>query len=129
MLHRVIYVSEMASPAGLSTVALADILGASSANNRRDDITSGLVIHGPYMIQAIEGARADVERLMRRLRADARHRNMRIVADSPVRERRLSQPLCLCQESAALLARAGLADLEQVGANDAERILDARLAA
>ena len=38
-------------------------------------------------MQAIEGRRADVDRLMDRLRADPRHDNIRLLSDQDVPER------------------------------------------
>lgn len=129
MLYSVTYVSEIVFEGGFSTLALAQILGASEANNRRDQITSGMLTHGGRVIQVVEGARSDVDRLMRRLQADPRHRNLRILSDRPIAARRLHQPLCLCRDAETLLSRAGLAGLDSVGANDAERLLELRQAA
>lgn len=129
MLHRLIYVSEIATDGGFTVSTLAEIMGAALSNNRRDQITSGLLTHKGRVIQVIEGARPDIDRLMRRLRADPRHRDLRVLVDRPVAARRMRQPLCLRREAADLLAQAGLSGLERVEANDAERLLDTRLAA
>lgn len=129
MLHRVIYVSEIAAPGSFSTAVLADIMGAAVANNRRDHITSGMLVHQGHVIHVIEGARVDVDRLMRRLTTDARHRNLRVLSDTPIAARRMLDALCLCRDPEALLARAGLKGLDRVGANDAERMIEMRRAA
>lgn len=93
MLYRLIYVSDAVGVAGESVLVLADILGASDHNNRRSQVTGLLVSHGGRFLQVLEGARADVDRLMARLAADPRHRNIRVLKDSPIPERTLTWPM------------------------------------
>ena len=62
MLRRVVYMSRSIGTTGLSTVSLAHVLGASERNNRRDEITSGLVVHADRILQALEGPAEAVER-------------------------------------------------------------------
>ena len=80
-LHRAIYVSDAVGDAGTSLLVLAEILGASSRHNQRDRVTGVLMRHDGRFLQAIEGRRADVDRLMERLYADRRHENIRLLAD------------------------------------------------
>lgn len=129
MLHRVIYASEAVGATGLSTLSVAQILGASQHNNRRDDLTGCLMIHQGHILQALEGKRADLDRLMRRLLADPRHTGLKILVDEPIRERRLTDPMCLCGDPATLLERIGLPCISLVTANDVEALLDLRAAA
>ncbi|WP_332693668.1 BLUF domain-containing protein, partial [Devosia sp.] len=67
MLHRVIYASEAVGATGATTLSIAQILGVSERNNRRDHLTSCVMFHQGHILQAIEGGRADVDRLIRRL--------------------------------------------------------------
>ena len=69
MLYRLVFVSKSAI-CGRSVQALAQLLGAAERNNRRDEISAGLLFHGDEIVQVAEGARADLDRLVRRVAAD-----------------------------------------------------------
>ncbi|HYC99422.1 BLUF domain-containing protein [Brevundimonas sp.] len=129
MLHRVIYASEAVGAVGASTLSIAQILGVSERNNRRDHLTSCVMFHQGHILQAIEGQRADVDRLIRRLLDDPRHSGFRILIDAPISARRIHEPMGLCGDPAALLERVGLNCLSRVTANEAEALLDIRKAA
>lgn len=129
MLHRVIYASEAVGATGTSTLSVAQILGVSEANNRRGHLTSCVMFHRGHILQAIEGSRTDIDRLMRRLLEDPRHRGLRVLVDQPIRARMLTEPMGLCGDPEALLQRIGLPCLSRVTANDAEAMLDLRKAA
>ena len=129
MLHRVIYASEAVGATGASTLSIAQILGVSEGNNRRDHLTSCVMFHEGHILQVIEGARVDIDRLMRRLLEDARHSGLRILVDTPIGARRIHEPMGLCGDPAALLNRIGLPCLSRVTAREAEVLLDLRKAA
>jgi len=129
VLHRVIYASEAVGATGASTLSIAQILGVSERNNRRDHLTSCVMFHQGHILQAIEGARADVDRLVRRLLEDPRHTGFRVLLDTPIAARRLDEPMDLCADPAALLNRLGLNCLSRVTAQEAEVLLDLRKAA
>lgn len=129
MLHRVIYASEAVGATGATTLSVAQILGVSERNNRRDHLTSCVLFHKGHILQVIEGARADVDRLLRRLLDDPRHSGVRVISDVPIKARRLHDPIGLCGDPAALLDRAGLKSLSRVTANEAEALLEFRDAA
>lgn len=129
MLHRVIYASEAVGATGTSTLSIAQILGIAERNNRRDHITSCVMFHQGHILQIIEGARADVDRLLKRLAVDPRHTGQRILQDRPVAGRAIEDPMCLCGDAAAMLDAVGLSSLSLMTANDAERLLDMRKAA
>ena len=129
MLHRVIYASEAVGATGASTLSIAPILGVSERNNRRDHLTSCVMFHQGHILQAIEGGRADLDRLIRRLLTDPRHAGLRILIDTPVNARRLDEPMGLCADPAALLDRLGLNCLSRVTGPEAEVLLDIRKAA
>ncbi|MBA4805090.1 MAG: BLUF domain-containing protein [Brevundimonas sp.] len=119
-----IFASEAVGDTGATAVSIAHILGVSVANNRRDEITGCMMFHGGHILQAVEGRRVDIDRLLRRVRADRRHRNLRIVSDRPVADRSLEQPMALCGNVGDRLARVGVPCLSGVSANDAEAILN-----
>lgn len=129
MLHRVIYASEAVGVTGTSTLSIAQILGVSDRNNRRDRVSGCLMFHQGHILQALEGERADLDRLMRRIIADPRHTGLRILSDMPIAERRLDEPMCLCGDPASLLELIGLPCISRLSANEAEALLDIRKAA
>ena len=129
MLHRVIYASEAVGATGTSTLSIAQILGVSDRNNRRDRISGCLMFHEGHILQALEGGRADLDRLLRRILADPRHTALRIMSDMPVPERCLPEPMRLCDDPAALLGQLGLPGLSSLTAREAEALLDLRKAA
>lgn len=129
MLHRIIYASEAVGATGSSTLSIAQILGIAERNNRRDHITSCVMFHSGKVLQVIEGARVDVDRLLGRLRVDPRHRNLNIIVDMPVQTRALREAVCLCGDPASLLTRAGVSCLTALTANDAKALLEQRAAA
>lgn len=125
-LHRAIYVSDAVDDAATSLLVLAEILGASDRNNRRDGLTGVLMRHDGRFMQAIEGRRLDVDRLMDRLRADPRHKNIRLLSDQNVPVRLFREwPMTLVQltpDAARLLNGGGL---DQMGPDRAEALLAA----
>ena len=97
-LHRAIYVSDAVGGAATSLLILAEILGESERNNRREGLTSALMRHGGQFLQIIEGRRTDVDRLMDRLRVDPRHENLRLLSDMAVSGRRFGDwPMILAE--------------------------------
>jgi len=129
MLHRVIYSSEAVGATGASALSVAQTLGVSGSNNRRDHITSCLMFHEGQILQVTEGARIDLDRLLRPILADPRHTDVRVLSDTPITARRLGEPVCLCGDPVSLLERAGLSSISRLTSNDAEAMLDFREAA
>ncbi len=86
-LFRIVYVSRAAESVADTLMPLIDIIGVSDRNNRRDQLTGALLRHGGFFIQAVEGARGDLDRLLTRLRQDRRHADIRILSDRTVEER------------------------------------------
>lgn len=129
MLHRVIYASEAVGATGVSTLSIAQILGVSEVNNRRDGIQAALMFHGGHIVQAMEGKRVDLDRLMRRLLADRRHTGLRVLIDIPITTPVLTEPITVCPDPRALLDRIGVAEVSRITANEAVAILDYRSAA
>ncbi len=123
-LFRIVYVSDAEGAAADGLMPLIDIIGVSDRNNRRDHLTGVLLRHGGRFLQVVEGARVDVDRLMARLAADRRHRNLRILADRPV-EARLFPDWAMARLEATRDIEAFLADgLNDAGAGGrAERLL------
>ena len=129
MLYRLIYVSEAVGSTGASTLSIAQILGIADRNNRRDRITSGVMFHDGWCLHAIEGARVDVDRLMGRLREDRRHRNIRVLIDKPIAERRFCEPMGLCHDPLSMLRAIGSPEMGSITGYEAERIVEFKQAA
>lgn len=129
MLHRVIYASEAVGTTGASTLSIAQILGVSEANNRRDHLTSCMMLHRGHILQVIEGGRNDIDRLMRRLMMDRRHTGQRILSDARIAARRLEMPMTLCHDPATLLRHVGQPCISLVTAPQVETMLEMSLAA
>jgi hypothetical protein len=129
VLHRVIYSSESVGATGASTLSVAQILGVSERNNRRDHLTSCVMFHQGHILQAVEGGRADIDRLLRRLLADPRHTGVKILSDMPIPARRLDEPMGLCADPQTMLQRIGLPCISRMTADEAELVLELRKAA
>ena len=81
------------------------------------------------MVQVVEGQRSDLDRLMRRMQADLRMTGLRILSETRISSRTLTEPSGYCPHPAETLARIGLADLELLTVRDVEAMLEYRLAA
>lgn len=129
MLARLMLTAELAGQTGRSTASIAQILGASDANNRRDHLCSALLLHAGRMVQVVEGKRADLDRMLRRMQGDLRMKNLRVIADQPIPGRLLTEAAGYCHQPAETLAKVGLADLELLTVRDVQAMLDYRQAA
>jgi hypothetical protein len=96
MLYRITYVSEAMGSLGTSLLSVAQVLGVSEVNNRRDHLTGAMAIDAGRIVQVIEGSRSDVDRLLGRLRTDRRHTNLSILSDRPVATRLFDAPMAHC---------------------------------
>ena len=129
MLYRVIIAAETVGSTGVSTLSIAQILGVSERNNRRDDVTSAVMFLDGWCLQGFEGRRPDVDRVVARLSADRRLKNLCVLVDKPIRERSFCEPMTLCDNPRGMLAAVHLADLAEVTANHAERMVELKQAA
>lgn len=124
LLHRFIFVSKSVGDTGRSVQSLAQILGAAERNNRRDEIGAVLMFHGDEILQVAEGARADLDRLLRRLAADKRHADLRVIDDRPVMQRRYREPMRLYQaDYRCVMDHSGGRRLRDMGAAELERLM------
>lgn len=123
-LYRTVFVSATVGAVGQTTLSIAQILGAAERNNRRDHITGVMLFHETYVLQAVEGQRADLDRLLARLRDDPRHTDMNVLATIPIQARRFATPMALCGLSTGSIERQldGRA-LDALSAAEAETLL------
>ena len=70
-----------------SLLAIADILAVSQRNNRRDHVTGALGYARGRFIQVLEGAPADLDRVLKRVAGDARHTDIHVAWRAPVEGR------------------------------------------
>ncbi len=129
MLVRVIITGQTVGGTGRSTLSVAQILGVSDTNNRRDRICSAMLFHDQRMVQVVEGDRVDVDRLLRRLAADPRLTALETLSDGPIASRLLTEPVIVCHEPAETLAKVGVQDLTRLTADNVFAMLDYRQAA
>lgn len=124
MLHRIVFVSQAVGQTGQSAQSLAQILGASERNNRRDEIGAALLFHGDEIVQVAEGARVDLDRMLRRVVADPRHAGLEVIEDRPVMQRRYREPMRLCQtDHRSVTDRSGGRRLREMTALELERLM------
>lgn len=129
MLYRVIIAAETVGSTGVSTLSIAQILGVSERNNRRDDITSGLMLLDGWCLHGMEGRRVDLDRLLRRLSEDRRLKNLRVLIDKPIAERSFTETMTLCDNPRGTLAAIHLSDLAGITGYQAEQIVGLKQAA
>ncbi|NEV64895.1 ABC transporter substrate-binding protein [Thiorhodococcus minor] len=84
-LHAVLYVSRAVRP--LSASELRALLDASRSANCAQGITGYLLYCDGVFMQMIEGSRPRVERLMDRIRRDARHEEVRVIYEGAISRR------------------------------------------
>ncbi|GAB3398613.1 hypothetical protein GCM10027515_04040 [Schumannella luteola] len=83
-----LYTSTAAAP--FDDDALAELLAASREANRRSDITGMLLYRRGRFVQVLEGAEHEVRALLERIRADARHGDVRVLLDERIPTRQFA---------------------------------------
>jgi hypothetical protein len=86
--HEIFYCSVLAQD--LPGTAVGAIVSQARARNAQQNITGLLVFDGMRFCQHLEGPREAVHALMRRIERDARHLDVRVVYEGPLRARRYS---------------------------------------
>jgi hypothetical protein len=69
---------------------LADLLTSSRAANLARDLSGMLLFRGDRFLQVLEGPESLVRELVGRIRRDPRHRDMRVLVDEEIDERRFA---------------------------------------
>ncbi len=85
-LERLVYRSA-ATGSTDSLLNVATLLGEAQRNNARDGLTGALAAHDGWFVQVIEGQRETLDRLLKRLETDPRHRNISVIDRAPVSDR------------------------------------------
>ena len=129
MLQRAIYVSDAVGAAGASILSIAQILGVSDANNRRDHLAGVLIFHRGQFMQVIEGARVDLDRLLKRLHEDPRHTNLRLLTNGQVEGCRFgARPMTQVEVTNDIEAMIGDRPLDALSPARVEAIFQAAMA-
>ncbi|WP_144875140.1 BLUF domain-containing protein [Microbacterium sp. 1.5R] len=84
-----VYTSSAAQP--FSETELSDLLRDSRTNNRSLGVTGLLLHRDGEFVQILEGTRDEVGDLMARIAEDRRHRDVRVLLEEPLHERRFPQ--------------------------------------
>jgi hypothetical protein len=77
-LERLVYCSRATVPTD-SLLVVAEILSVSQRNNDRDRLTGVLAVNDGWFLQVIEGSSDNIDRLIGRLEADTRHKDIEIL--------------------------------------------------
>ena len=85
-LNRLVYRSVSSVSSGHDR-AFEEIIKISARNNQRDGLTGALVLLDGCFVQVLEGRRARVDALMRRVMDDPRHRELVVLGDWPITAR------------------------------------------
>ncbi|MDB5420541.1 MAG: hypothetical protein JWR59_488 [Brevundimonas sp.] len=85
-LERLVYCSRATVPTE-SLLVIADILAVAQRNNDRDGLTGALAINDGWFLQVIEGASDRVDRLMVRIKADSRHKDVEVLQRQVIKSR------------------------------------------
>jgi len=110
-------------------LSIAQILGVSLRNNQRDQITGCMMFYTGGCLQALEGKRVDLDRLMSRIREDRRHTRIRVLVDKPIAKRRYDEPMAICDDPQSAMRMIGTDDIAALTAYDVERIVEFKQAA
>ncbi len=89
MIHQLVYHSKSTTRAGGREILsqLRDILSKAQRNNGKCGVTGFLLFDKPWFVQVLEGSRADVTEIYRKIAADNRHSGLVVmnVRDIPQR--------------------------------------------
>ena len=88
-MYRLVYVSTAQEEIGQSDIA--DILDVSASNNHERRITGFLAHNGRHFMQALEGAREEVEEIYHRILTDDRHFGVVQILGENITERAFPQ--------------------------------------
>jgi hypothetical protein len=91
MIYALLYISDSMVEGAASADAVTRIVEVSRPRNARLAVTGALIFAESHFAQMLEGPQAAVEELMASIRRDPRHRNVRVLREGPVPERRFTR--------------------------------------
>ena len=80
---RLIYRSRNLIPPDDRKAELGSLFSTARSNNKKQDITGALLVHGDWFAQVLEGDEAPVRALFTRIEQDGRHDNVSVLASGP----------------------------------------------
>ena len=80
---RLIYRSRNLIPPDDRKAELGTLFSTARSNNKKQDITGALLVHGDWFAQVLEGDEAPVRALFTRIEQDGRHDNVSVLASGP----------------------------------------------
>ncbi len=86
-----LYVSKSTLPPSDAEAAVEGILRVARARNAQLDVTGALLFTQHRFAQLLEGPHAAVQELMTRIRSDARHTDIVVVAQGPIEQRQFAR--------------------------------------
>ena len=84
---RLIYRSHDLIPAGDRKAELGRLFTAARSNNKGQDITGALLLHGDYFVQTLEGDETTVRGLFEHIEHDSRHDSVQVLQTATVASR------------------------------------------
>lgn len=88
-MHRIIYLSSGVKI--FSDEEINDLLKVSRENNQKNGITGLLLYSEGNFMQILEGEKEVVESTYNKIQNDARHRNIILIANEPIKQRNFSE--------------------------------------
>ena len=80
---RLIYRSRDLIPLDTRKTELGALFSEARSNNKKQDITGALLVHGDWFAQVLEGSEAPIRTLFARIEQDGRHDNVSVIASGP----------------------------------------------
>jgi FAD-dependent sensor of blue light len=80
---RLIYRSRDLIPLDNRKTELGVLFSEARSNNKKQDITGALLVHGDWFAQVLEGSKAPIRTLFARIEQDGRHDNVSVIASGP----------------------------------------------
>jgi hypothetical protein len=86
-IHLIVYTSEYTGQPDTFGRDLQAIVASAKRNNRVHNITGAIFVHDGRFLEFLEGTETELRSLLKRISADTRHHNMKILFDDPISER------------------------------------------
>lgn len=75
----------------MSAAELNEILSVAQKNNKNIDVTGSLFYNGGWFLQVLEGPKATLDTLYKKVEKDTRHKNSRVLYNEPAKFRLFSR--------------------------------------
>ena len=89
-MKRLLYVSESNIEQAIAGKTISDIVAGAQVRNAQLHLTGALIFSNTYFAQVLEGPKGAVSQMMISIKADTRHRNINVVDESLINDRKFS---------------------------------------